>query len=140
MAIKRFLTNEPKNTIPTSIILSIDQPGYDLRPLNPDDQENHYLGILALTDREKKPGLVIDGQHRLLGMQHFNPQLSVNVVALLNADDTEKAFQFMVINNKASQVSKENLEALALHYEKQQLDKRLKTARLTLTPNIGSKG
>jgi len=140
MAIKRFLTNEPKNTIPTSIILTIDQPGYDLKPLNPDVQENHYLGILALTDGEKKPGLVIDGQHRLLGMQHFNPQLSVNVVALLNADDTEKAFQFMVINNKASQVSKENLEALALHYEKQQLDKRLKTARLTLTPNLGFVG
>jgi hypothetical protein len=46
----------------------------------------------------------------------------------------------MVINNKASKVSTDHIRALALHYEKQQLDNRLKTARLTLNPNLGFVG
>jgi len=106
------------------------------------DQKSEDLGILAfeMSSNAEKPGLIIDGQHRLLGMQQVNPAFNVNIVALLNADDTEKAFQFLVINNKISKVSNDHIRALALHYEKQQLDNRLKTARLHLDPNIGFVG
>ena len=34
-----------------------------------------------------KPGLVIDGQHRLLGMKDYAPDTDVNVVAILAASD-----------------------------------------------------
>jgi len=139
-AIEHFLTQEPKNTIPTSVIITLDLPNSQVKPLN--DKENDDLGILAfeISGNAEKPGLIIDGQHRLLGMQQVDPTLNVNIVALLNADDTEKAFQFLVINNKISKVSKDHIRALALHYEKQQLDNRLKTARLHLDPNVGFVG
>jgi DGQHR domain-containing protein len=141
-AIQRFLTKEPRNTIPTSVIITLDLPDNQIKHLNLNTQTSDDLGLLAfeINKSAEKPGLVIDGQHRLLGMQHVNPALNVNVVALLNADDTEKAFQFLVINNKISKVSKDHIRALALHYEKQQLDNRLKTARLQLDPNVGFVG
>lgn len=143
-AIKNFLKNEPINTIPTSIIITIDLPsGYQvkiLRRYKPGSSE--YLGMLEFEMEEgnPQPGLIIDGQHRLLGMRNFNPQLNVNVVAILNADDIEKAFQFLVINNKVSKVSRDHIRALALHYEKQKLNDRLKSARLTLDANVGFVG
>ena len=141
-AIKNFLKNEPKNTIPTSVILTIDLPDDKVISLNLDREQNQDLDYLEfeINKDDKKPGLIIDGQHRLLGMEKVNPEYHLNVVALLNADDTEKAFQFLVINNKASKVSTDHIRALALHYEKQQLDNRLKTARLSLDPNLGLVG
>jgi DGQHR domain-containing protein len=141
-AIQHFLTQEPKNTIPTSVIITLDLPNTQVKPLNLNVKKNEDLGILAfeMSSNTEKPGLIIDGQHRLLGMQQVNPALNVNIVALLNADDTEKAFQFLVINNKISKVSNDHIRALALHYEKQQLDNRLKTARLHLDPNVGFVG
>jgi len=143
-AIQHFLTQEPRNTIPTSVIITLDLPDSQVKPLslNDDDPKSDDLGLLAfeLSKNAEKPGLIIDGQHRLLGMKKVNPQFNVNVVALLNADDTEKAFQFLVINNKISPVSKDHIRALALHYEKKELDNRLKTARLQLDPNVGFVG
>jgi DGQHR domain-containing protein len=142
-AIQHFLTQEPRNTIPTSVIITLDLPDSQVKPLSLNEQKSDDLAFLAFElskSAEKKPGLIIDGQHRLLGMQQVNPQFNVNVVALLNADDMEKAFQFMVINNKISTVSKDHIRALALHYEKQELDNRLKTARLQLDQNVGFVG
>lgn len=52
----------------------------------------------------------------------------------------EKAFQFLVINNKASKVPVDHIRALALHYEDEALKKRLNTARLNLNPNVGFVG
>ena len=77
-------------------------------------------------------GLVIDGQHRLFGMSAFDPSLRVNVVALINPSDEEIAFQFLVINNKASKVATDHLKLLALQYTDVALGERLKTARMTL--------
>ena len=83
-----------------------------------------------------KPGLVIDGQHRLFGMSEFDENIPVNVVALLNAGDMETAFQFLVINNKASRVPSDLIRTLALDYQDAELGERLKTARLTLDENL----
>lgn len=136
-AIKNFLKSDQMNTIPTSVIITLDLPGYEVRSLTPEHQADDYIGFLEFDVEDNKlPGLVIDGQHRLLGVDKFGPEISINVVVLLNADDTEKAFQFLVINNKISKVSTDHIRALALHYEKQQLNERLKTARMTLDSNL----
>jgi hypothetical protein len=91
-------------------------------------------------DGVPQPGLVIDGQHRLIGVNAFDHGTQINVVAILGADDMEKAFQFLVINNKASKVSVDHIRALALHYEEGALKERLATARLNLNPNVGFVG
>jgi len=78
----------------------------------------------------------VDGQHRVLGINKFNPDTPINIVGLLDADDTETAFQFLVINNKAAKVSSDHLRALALHYKEKDLAQRLQKVRLNLDPNL----
>lgn len=139
-AIKRFLDTDQRNTIPTSVILTIDTPLDHIHPVNVDGSHSFAILDVDLTDGTPKPGLVIDGQHRLLGMKDYAPNTDVNVVAILGASDMEKAFQFLVINNKASKVSMDHIRALALHYEEAALKTRLETARLNLDPNVGYVG
>ena len=146
-AISRFMSGDEANTIPTSIVLTLNiDPAMlaigdtcsiikILTVDNPEPQAGLQLDTII-----KKPGLVIDGQHRLLGINEFNSSTHVNVVCLLNANDTETAFQFMVINNKASKVSTDHIRALSLQYEEDELSKRLSVARLTLHPNVGFVG
>jgi DGQHR domain-containing protein len=136
-AIKRFLETDDRNTIPTSVILTLDlQPGQLVREEDSSFAELEFEWIPG----EDRPGLVIDGQHRLMGVESFGNATQVNVVAILGADDMEKAFQFLVINNKASKVPVDHIRALALHYEDEALKKRLSTARLNLDPNVGFVG
>lgn len=125
-AISRFLALDSRNTIPTAITVA-------LRGLAVDGtQELGACDSISIPDSDEPIGLVIDGQHRLFGMEEFDPTLKVNVVALINPSDEEIAFQFMVINNKASKVSTDHLKLLALQYPEAALGERLKTARMTL--------
>ncbi len=140
-AVKRFLDTDARNTIPTSVIVTIDLPPDRLERITV--QGFQSFAILQFDEPVvgvAKPGLVIDGQHRLLGMQAHDPRTEVNVVAILAATDMEKAFQFLVINNKASKVAMDHIRALALHYEEAELKTRLETARLNLDPNVGYVG
>lgn len=139
-AIKRFLDSDTRNTIPTSVIVTIDLPADRIQFVQPNGAGSFAILEFEVPAAGPKPGLVIDGQHRLLGMRDFAPATHVNVVAILAADDIEKAFQFLVINNKASKVSMDHIRALALHYEEAALKTRLETARLTLDPNVGYVG
>lgn len=139
-AIKRFLDSDHRNTIPTSVILTIDIPVNRLRKVENEHGKSFGFIDIDVAAGAPKPGLVIDGQHRLLGMKEYDPALQVNVVAILGASDMEKAFQFLVINNKASKVAMDHIRALALHYEEDALKTRLETARLTLDPNVGYVG
>ena len=79
-----------------------------------------------------KIGVVIDGQHRLLGMKDLDPSLHVNVVALLTGDLNEAAFQFLVINNKASKVPTDHIKALLAEHQDMRLQGRLLSARLSI--------
>lgn len=137
-AIRRFLETDARNTIPTSVILTLDlAPGQ----LVLRDQDSSFAVLeFEFNAGDVRPGLVIDGQHRLMGIESFGYDTQVNVVAILGANDEEKAFQFLVINNKASKVSVDHIRALALHYEDEALQKRLTTARLNLNPNVGFVG
>jgi len=120
--IAKFFENEA-NTIPTAVIIALDQSKVSA-------DENQLT--IPITGGPKKPGLVIDGQHRLLGISDFDKEIKVPVVAIMNATDIEKAFQFLVINNKGSKVSQNHIKALALTFKPKDLSLRLKAAKIAL--------
>jgi len=139
-AIKRFFEGDIRNTIPTAVVVTLkadagcvaDIPG---APAGCDSMKVVCFEVPDNAANADKPGVVIDGQHRLLGMAQFSPTCKVNVVAMLNVDDMEKAFQFLVINNKAEKVSSDVIRTLALDYKEDELSQRLQTARVTLHDN-----
>jgi DGQHR domain-containing protein len=120
--ITKFFENEV-NTIPTAVIIALDQSQISA---------NEDLLTIPIGVGPKKPGLVIDGQHRLLGISDFDKEIKVPVVAIMNASDIEKAFQFLVINNKGSKVSQNHIKALALTFKPKDLSSRLKAAKIAL--------
>lgn len=148
--IRRFFSLEPRNTIPTAVVLTLDK--CELTPataITVDAKQapieglfNLRISILDDVTEEDKPGLVIDGQHRLKGVAEYsrtaNQSTHVNVVVLLNTDADEKAFQFLVINNKASKVSPDHIRALNVNYSDELLAERLMTARLAVNENVSS--
>ena len=91
-AIKRFLDTDQRNTIPTSVILTIDIPLDRIHRVDVDGTHSFAFVDIEVVPNTPKPGLVIDGQHRLLGMKDYAPDTDVNVVAILAACDREKAF------------------------------------------------
>lgn len=112
------------NTIPTAVIIALD--GIKAKP------GDAKITIPSSPDGDNKAGLVIDGQHRLLGINDYNPETLIPVVAILNASDVEKAFQFLVVNNKGSRVSQDHIKALALRFQQKDLVSRLVHAKLAL--------
>lgn len=143
--IKRFFAMEERNTIPTAIVLTLDD--YHLHPVDSAIvggkgvaiEGLHRLSIVVsdIASEAEKPGLVIDGQHRLKGIAEYSKDVHLNVVVLLKADADEKAFQFLVINNKASKVSPDHIRALNVNYS-EALPDRLLTARLAVSENVSS--
>ena len=136
-ALRNFLAKEPRNTIAPAITITLRLAPGQVQDV---DAENHF-SIITLDIPEgdgeiEKPGLIIDGQHRLFGIAEYDSTCPVNVVALLNADDLETAFQFLVINNKVTPVQPDLIRTLALDYAEGALADRLKTARLTLHANL----
>ena len=133
LAVRRFLELDPRNTIPSGVIVNLSLPPEAFKPVG--KKTPPELQLLTITyDDNRKPGFIVDGQHRVLGMNDLDPNLRVNVIALLGANDMEIAFQFLVINNKASKVSTDHIRALALDYKKDELDDRLRKVRLNLDP------
>jgi len=125
-AIARFLQQDERNTIPTALVVALQLPDFEEPPTG------KCATIAIPEDVDPRPGLVIDGQHRMYGVSSHDPNLPLNVVALINPEDEEIAFQFMVINGKASKAPTDRLKLLALHYAEEDLADRLKTARMVL--------
>ena len=125
-AIARFLEQDERNTIPTALVVALQIPDLKEPPMG----ECATVSIPANVD--PRPGLVIDGQHRMYGVGTHDPDLPLNVVALINPEDEEVAFQFLVINGKASKVPTDHVKLLALRYTEEDLAERLKTARMVL--------
>jgi DGQHR domain-containing protein len=115
--------DDPLNTIPAAVIIALD--GSQI-------SAGSDRVIIPTTPALKKAGLVIDGQHRLLGISDYDKKIKIPVVAIMNATDEEKAFQFLVINNKGSKVSQNHIKALALTFKQKVLSDRLKTAKIAL--------
>lgn len=136
-AVARFLKADDRNTIPTSIVVALPLDAISVSGSPPAD-----VGIISSVKKVEikvdeilgRPGLIIDGQHRTLGMSQFDPGMPVNIVAIIGAPDEEIAFQFLVINNKVSKVSPDHIKALKLVYMDSQLGARLtKSARIKTT-------
>jgi DGQHR domain-containing protein len=133
LAVRRFLELDPRNSIPSGVIVNLNLSPKAFKPVG--KTAPGELQLVTITfNKDKKPGFIVDGQHRLLGMNELDPNLQVTVIALLQANDMEIAFQFLVINNKASKVSTDHIRALALDYKKEDLDERLRKIRLNLDP------
>lgn len=138
-AIKSFFSADEINTIPTAVIVAVE--GAQVQAVALDEQAGAAglvrLQIENLADGSK-PGLVIDGQHRLLGIQELGAALPIPVVAILDASDAEKAFQFVVINNKASKVPPDHIKALRLNVDEGAVSKRLQKVRLGFSSTLPS--
>jgi len=132
-SIVRFFGDDPQNTIPTAIVVG-------LRGVNLVGTGGVRKLHLETREGRPHPGLIIDGQHRLRGLERVDPNTIVPIVGIVEASDLEMAFQFLVINNKSAKVPLDHLRALALNYPTEQLETRLKTARLALNSNLGSVG
>ena len=125
-AIKRFLEQNNRNTIPTALVISLHLSE------DPEWETNECSKIIIPEDFDEPPGLIIDGQHRMFGVAAFDENLPLNVIALINPTDEEIAFQFLVINSKATKVPTDHVKFLALQYAQDALADRLKDARMAL--------
>jgi DGQHR domain-containing protein len=132
-SIKRFFADDSQNTIPTAIVIG-------LRGVQITGDGPVQTLLWETNEGEPRPGLIIDGQHRMRGLEAADRKTIVPIVGIIDASDLEMAFQFLVINNKSAKVPPDHLRALALNYREDQLETRLKTARLALNPNLGSVG
>ena len=121
--IAKFLAN-PVNTIPTAVVIALDSRHAKFTPLG-DAARSAGVFNISLAPRGLRPGLIIDGQHRVYGVAQHAADTQLNVVAFLGGDDAERAFQFVVINNSAAKVSKDHVRALNLSYDQVKLNTRL---------------
>lgn len=121
--VAKFFTAETYNTIPTAVIIALDQKSVTFTP---EKLKEGGIGKVRLCfTGAKKPGLIIDGQHRVHGAALFDPDIHLNVVAFLGDNDAERAFQFVVINNTGLKVSRDHIKALNLSYDPGKLNDRL---------------
>lgn len=127
-AISKFLAADAHNTIPTAIVLAFNKGKATFTNISGDG--NSDLGILTVTAGPEPAANIVDGQHRIYGMHLFAPTTRVAIVGLLNVDEVEKAFQFLVINNKSSRVPPTHTKALLAKFSASSLGARLSGARL----------
>ncbi len=84
--VAKFLAADVTNTIPTAVVIAIDQGAAVFKT-----EKGAVCGQLTLTIQAdaKKPGLIIDGQHRVFGALKYSAETRLNVIGLLGADDSE---------------------------------------------------
>lgn len=71
----------------------------------PEDQE----AIEQFVRSTSKPGLILDGQHRVWGARHVPEDIELPVVLMPGIDKSEQVFHFYIVNNKAKPLRKEQL-------------------------------
>jgi DGQHR domain-containing protein len=123
--VAKFFRVNPKNTIPTAVVIALDKKAVTFKGSADRRGIGEHGSITILKTGQEKPGLIIDGQHRAFGANKLTEPVHLNIVAFLGGDDSERAFQFVVINNSATRVSKDHIKALNLNFDKDQLNKRL---------------
>jgi len=135
-SIAKFLRSNPINTIPNNILIAFDHQGDELVSFTPIDNNivqeidgditngcgnsvqwgfitfDHETEYETPANEHLKPALVIDGQHRLLGISKQDEDIPILVVSILNCSPAEQAFQFIVINNKAVKVPTQNVKGI----------------------------
>jgi DGQHR domain-containing protein len=124
-AIAKFIKANKGNTIPTAIILAFAKERASFHP-----NSTSKVGTLRVKQGKNAAATIVDGQHRLFGINSADSSIEVPVVGLLDADELECAFQFLVINNKASKVAATHTKSLLADMSGTSLAERLKDARL----------
>lgn len=124
-AIAKFLSADEQNTIPTALILAFGEGNATFKKT-----AGTTTGTLTIKAGVGHAATIVDGQHRLYGINAFDPVTEVAIVALMDADQVERAFQFLVINNKSSRVPATHTKALLAKMKSTTLVTRLKGAKL----------
>ncbi len=122
VAIKKFLDADQRNTIPTALILAFSTGAATFQEGEP--------GVVTIDWSNGSVATIVDGQHRIFGMNAFDPSTEIPVIGLLDADEEECAFQFLVINNKSSKVPATHVKALLARMQSTRLHFRLRGAKL----------
>ncbi len=127
--IARFFAKDSRNTIPTAIVIALDKKAVTLDMKGVQRGQSGQGTVTITMSGQEKPGLIIDGQHRVFGASKYSetggPPVNLNVVAFLGGDDSERAFQFVVINNSTTRVNKDHVKALNLSFDRERLNNRL---------------
>ena len=143
--VTQYFDADERNTLPSNITIAFSEGIAQFRSIRnvinamiPNLERDETIvnklewGILSFEFEEglpeyQRPGLIVDGQHRLHGMGQFEEEnLPVLVSALIDASAEEQAFQFVVINNKASKVPTDNVKAIvASQLDETELQRRL---------------
>lgn len=123
--IKEFL-QDPSNTIATSVVVVFKDAAISFAAA----RGVPGAGTVTVEWAPRRPAAVIvDGQHRVEGAHAFfkehGKDIHLNVVGIAGADDTEGAFQFLVINNNSSKVSTSQVKALFASYQEEALLRRM---------------
>src|SRR5437588_3907454 len=84
-------------SFPTSIILAIDPQNASYNPTTK----------TMKVERSKNVAKIIDGQHRIAGLEDYNgPEFELNVTIFVDMDLEDQALLFATINLKQTRVSK----------------------------------
>ena len=107
----------PQSVIPTSIVLAVeDNKDYvKIEKIEPiPNTENQWIAVLKLRIFEnRKPCLIIDGQHRLEGIiNSTHNSYPIPITLLLNADIVTQMLHFIIINNKATRIPTSHINEL----------------------------
>ena len=104
-AIEQFLETSDFNFVAPSVVISLDPNTVTIRDEDTKTSSPSSLRRIIIEVPEdgsvpRKPGHIIDGRYRLLGIRRFNASLPVSVVAILNEAPSEAAFHRAVIESK----------------------------------------
>jgi DGQHR domain-containing protein len=124
LRIKEFL-EYPGNTIATSIVIIFNDDAVNFEEYETTDQTGGFGKLSVTWKPTEAAGIIVDGQHRVIGSHEFEEDIHLNVVGITGADDTEGAFQFLVINNNSSKVSSSQVKALFTSYKEDDLLTRM---------------
>jgi DGQHR domain-containing protein len=115
--IRRY-THTIDATFPTAVILAVDERCAEVTPITCQDGENKINGLYSLKLRNipqpedgSEPVLfrqiarVIDGQHRIAGLEKYDGDFDVNVSVFIGLDIATQASVFSVVNLAQTKVN-----------------------------------
>lgn len=126
--IEEYLEAPFANTIATSVVVVFNEAATDFKEVKINSVKAQTgLGMLSVNWAPKMPAAtIVDGQHRVIGASKVaDGSIHLNVIGIVGADQTEGAFQFLVINNNSSRVSPSHVKALFTDYREDELLERM---------------
>lgn len=126
--IEEYLNAPFANTIATSVVVVFNDKSTSFARSKSTSAGNaDGSGKLSVSWSPKVPAAtIVDGQHRVIGASKVEKgSVHLNVVGIVGADQTEGAFQFLVINNNSSRVSPSHVKALFTDYREDELLERM---------------